>query len=74
MPGASMRLTGTAAGDLRRLRMASPPSVSCESRGGLSSRQDCKLHRRSTAEEASQSGAGLLLFFKIRSTYCKERN
>ena len=33
MPGASMRLTGTAAGDLRRPWRASS-AVSCESRGG----------------------------------------
>ena len=34
MPRASMRLTGTAAGDLRRPWTASS-AVSCESRGGL---------------------------------------
>ena len=57
MPRASMRLTGTAAGDLRRPWRASS-AVSCESRGGF-----VVLTRRSTAEGASQSGGLVSLFF-----------
>ena len=57
MPRASMRLTGTAAGDLRRSWRASS-AVSCESRGGF-----VVLTRRSTAEGASQSGGLVSLLF-----------
>jgi len=57
MPRASMRLTGTAAGDLRRPWRASS-AVSCESRGGF-----VVLTRRSTAEGASQSGGLVSLLF-----------
>ena len=57
MPRASMRLTGTAAGDLRRPWRASS-AVSCESRGGF-----VVLVRQSTAEGASQSGGLVSSFF-----------
>jgi len=59
MPRASMRLTGTAAGDLRRPWRASS-AVSCESRGGF-----VVLIRQSTAEGASQSGGLVSSFFSF---------
>ena len=65
MPRASMRLTGTAAGDLRRPWRASS-AVSCESRGGLLS-LPADPQPRGPASQVCWSPSFFFFFFGVGS-------